>query len=579
MLLLDIVKRVNAKSFGETDYDYDDIYPYFQEAIDSLNSQLDVHRRIADAPVVYDTALYKSMEYSFLQDIYINNYIVTFIVVAMDNASLSVTSRTQTYAAQLEKFKAQTISDLYKWMPVKTIGGHGAFDLTGRPGRNELGVPEVKVWYDEKIGGKLSCYGAVAPTRGIRWDNPYGTVILHPKYEGYKLKLGPNKIPYIFIPNDYFKQYYKETLVYAIVHGHNVEYIPGTYENITLDIGARDGLDEVLLAAWTRLKDNNGRPIVDGPSMVSGMYEDGAELVTVLVMQSDNGVYFLDTENKNFYFATPTDLKADPVVFSKTVVIKSTLVTDGDTPLAGLDISLYATEQALVDGDIVVAESGKAAKDALGRYIDRTYATQEYLSSVINKFLDGSYTVHSATRDGKGNVITDTYATVEFVKNLPDLEDTVSDIEAKLTKILDGADEDYDTFIELANQVAKFKEEHEDFYDYIEALTTDTAIDTKTTDINQVLFTNTDYTFAADNITSITLEIPSTAVHGYTCGVNFKTSKPIPKFTVNNKSSIPLKYINGGRHVDKVALKENKVYNCIVICNGMDTLFQLVETN
>jgi hypothetical protein len=313
--------------------------------------------------------------------------------------------------------------------------------------------------------------------------------------------------------------------------------------------------------------------------MVSGMYEDGAELVTVLVMQSDNGVYFLDTENKNFYFATPTDLKADPVVFSKTVVIKSTLVTDGDTPLAGLDISLYATEQALVDGDIVVAESGKAAKDALGRYIDRTYATQEYLSSVINKFLDGSYTVHSATRDGKGNVITDTYATVEFVKNLPDLEDTVSDIEAKLTKILDGADEDYDTFIELANQVAKFKEEHEDFYDYIEALTTDTAIDTKTTDINQVLFTNTDYTFAADNITSITLEIPSTAVHGYTCGVNFKTSKPIPKFTVNNKSSIPLKYINGGRHVDKVALKENKVYNCIVICNGMDTLFQLVETN
>lgn len=571
MLLTDIVKRVNAKSFGETDYDYEDIYPYFQEAIDSLNSQLDVHRRIADAPVVYDMSQYETMEYSFLQDIYINNYIVTFIVVAMDNASLSVTSRTQTYAAQLEKFKAQTISDLYKWMPVKTIGGHGAFDLTGRPDRTELGVPEVKVWYDERMGGKLSCYGAVAPTKGIRWDNPYGTVVLHPKYEGYKLKLGPNHIPYVFIPNDYFKQYYRNTVAYATVYGHNIEYAPGTYENITIDIGARNGLDEILLAAWTRLKDNNGYPILNGPSMVSGMYGDNSELVTVLVMQSDNGVYFLDTENKNFYFATPVDLNAAPVEFSKTLVIKSTLVSDGGTPLDELDISLYATEQALTSGDIVVAESSKTTKDSLGRDISDTYAVKQDL-------VDGKLIVHSATHDSAGNKIDDTYATKVSVAELPGLIDDVIEIQDRLVKILDGADENYDTFLELANQIKVFKEEHEDFYNYIELLTTDTVSDSKSTVINQVLFPNTDYTFTADNIASITLEIPSIATHGYTCGLNFKTGANVPTFTVNNLSEVPLKYIFNGRPTDSFEIVDNQVYTCIVICNGINVLFQLVET-
>lgn len=222
MLLSEIVKYVNAKSFGETSYTYDDIYPYFQEAINSLNVELDSHRRIPDAPVITeDIASYNNTAYTAISDMHISNYIVTYIVVAMDNASLSITSRTQTYASQLSQYKQRLISELYKFMPI-TSSPNVYFDFTG--GASNRNVPNVKIIYDEKIGGALSCNGDVVPTYGIVADNPYGTI--EPADSTVKIKKGVNLYDYIFTPSSHFRQFYSSVKVPVAITGYDIEYTP-----------------------------------------------------------------------------------------------------------------------------------------------------------------------------------------------------------------------------------------------------------------------------------------------------------------------------------------------------------------
>lgn len=413
MLLSEIVKRVNAKSFGETDYDYDDIYPYFQEAIDSLNSQLDVHRRVADAPRMYT----EDTEYNFLLDIYINNYIVTYIVVAMDNASLSVTSRTQTYAAQLEQYKTQTISDLYKWMPVKSTGASMAFDLTGYAGTKTLDVPQVKAWYDESIGGKLSGYGSPIPAKGVRWDNPYGTLVVHPKYADYRMKPGSNTVPYVFIPNEYFRQYYKNTIAYVSFYGYNIDFPVRAALNNIYDIGNRAGLNALLLAAWTVLKDDYGKPVVDGPSVVTGSYTDDQGTESVMILQHESGLCFYDIDTGAYYLAAPVDLSATSVEFNKTEIINNSV----DLRLQEMQDEIDAHKAQV---DIAVAEHKAQVDDIIAEntaYAEATYATKSMLASakkiLEDDLKEGSLVPLKAEQDGEGNNIVDTYARNNYVNS------------------------------------------------------------------------------------------------------------------------------------------------------------------
>ena len=88
MILSNIVKLVNAKSFGETTYTYEEIYPYFLEAVNAINGDIDSHRHIPEPPPVSEySESYGTLSYTALSDMHIANFIVTYIVVAMDNAS------------------------------------------------------------------------------------------------------------------------------------------------------------------------------------------------------------------------------------------------------------------------------------------------------------------------------------------------------------------------------------------------------------------------------------------------------------------------------------------------------------
>ena len=84
MKLTKIVDAVNAKSFGETNWTYSDIYPYFSQAITEINGELDNFRQIENAPdVTEDTPYYNIASYSAIPDTHILNYVVTYIVVAI----------------------------------------------------------------------------------------------------------------------------------------------------------------------------------------------------------------------------------------------------------------------------------------------------------------------------------------------------------------------------------------------------------------------------------------------------------------------------------------------------------------
>lgn len=324
MLLYKIVNKVNSKSFGETTYTYEDIQPYFQEAIDNLNSQLDSYRHIPDAPVLDRPDDVFKTEYSFLSDMHINTYVVTYIVVAMDNASLAVTSRTSAYNAQLTNYTQRIIGDLYKFMPVNGASTNSYFDV-GYSNRSCLNKPNVRIWYNESVGGKLSAYGGTAPNlTGIQWDNPYGTVVISPKYKDYKLKEGINEIVYIFYPNTYFSQFYEPKAVLVPIVGYRISHIPPTYIGEAEDIGVYSSLNKLLYSAWLKLKNADGTPNIKSSSLLVGLYtETDGKIYSVQMSQANTGIRYFDMQHMSFFDAVADD-NAQPNKFTITKVMSMT---------------------------------------------------------------------------------------------------------------------------------------------------------------------------------------------------------------------------------------------------------------
>lgn len=236
MLLSKIVDAVNAKSFGETNWTYGDIYPYFAQAISEVNGELEDFRRIESAPDISESSPYYSIAaYNALPDTHILNYVVTYITVAMDNAQLAVTSRTQSYATQLAKYKQQLIADLYKWMPL-TSNSNNYFDLE-HDGRDTRRLPVVgRCWYNEDEGGKLSCNPSsdgnyqTNPSLGVHCENPYGYLV--PRDTTQKILKGTYYYDYIFVPYEAFRPYYDPVGVRVAITGYDIQYTSIPYTTI-----------------------------------------------------------------------------------------------------------------------------------------------------------------------------------------------------------------------------------------------------------------------------------------------------------------------------------------------------------
>lgn len=292
MKLNKIVSAVNAKSFGETNWTYDDIYPYFQEAISEINGEVEPFRNIANAPDISESDEgYSNAEYTMLSDTHILNYIVTYIVVAMDNAALAVTSRTQTYSSQLTKYKRQLISDLYKWMPLRQQSNN-YFDLEATRHITEIPNPG-KVWYDESYG-KLSSRASIltglhmtVPTTGLRSENPYGYLV--PAKPDEEIKEGLHKYKYIFIPFDEFIKYYKPVEVFIDLRGYDVDFQVHTDQvesigYIRIDDTEITSREQLFSYVWDYMSDGKQHAVI-------GSYKDGDNVYTYIFTRSGSTIF------------------------------------------------------------------------------------------------------------------------------------------------------------------------------------------------------------------------------------------------------------------------------------------------
>jgi len=292
MKLSKIVDAVNAKSFGETNWTYDDIYPYFQEAISEINGEIELFRNIAAAPDISESdSGYANAEYTMLSDTHILNYIVTYIVVAMDNAQLAVTSRTQTYASQLAKYKQQLISDLYKWMPL-THKSNNFFDLEYSPNDYKLPNPG-KVWYDESFG-KLSSRKNIltgehmkVPTTGVKAENPYGYLV--PAKPDEEIKEGLHRYKYIFIPFDDFRSYYRPVEVFIEMRGYDVDFDVHIDQvddigYIRIDDTEITSREQLFAYVWDYMSDGKHHAVI-------GSYKDGNNVYTYVFTRAGSNIF------------------------------------------------------------------------------------------------------------------------------------------------------------------------------------------------------------------------------------------------------------------------------------------------
>ncbi|MGM9971548.1 MAG: hypothetical protein ACI35W_04005 [Anaeroplasmataceae bacterium] len=318
--------------------------------------------------------------------------------------------------------------------------------------------------------------------------------------------------------------------------------------------------EEVILNAAENINTNLAR-LTDLEVRFNGFLKFGRRLEPTTGGSFETEDELLD-EVFNFFYENvddTSDIASAQVGINSYIFVKSRYLTSRL-------IMLDTTSHKFYDVDNSTGTYTKTTmfygKEEVGE--DIATALEEF-NNVLTKYIDAQDANDQKYADGIFN---------NAIAHANSLFDQINN---RLNAITEGADTDYDTFKELSDQIKKFKEEHSDFLDSIDRLTTKTLIDSETTSIVRTLSNNTDYSYTAEDIASITFKIPADITHGYTAGVNYKIGTTRPGFSLINNSTYPLRIIENGRISDSVTHEPNHIYSCIVICNGLEVIFQVVE--
>lgn len=95
--------------------------------------------------------------------------------------------------------------------------------------------------------------------------------------------------------------------------------------------------------------------------------------------------------------------------------------------------------------------------------------------------------------------------------------------------------------------------------------------------VSYTLVHDADKTFTSSSISRLTLTVPSTAVHGFFSGVNFKVSSTPTVLSFVNNSSFPLKLLRRGVLADSYAFTAGKTVMLVVTCDGLNVYCNLIE--
>ena len=103
--------------------------------------------------------------------------------------------------------------------------------------------------------------------------------------------------------------------------------------------------------------------------------------------------------------------------------------------------------------------------------------------------------------------------------------------------------------------------------------------DGTTTSIVQVLQHNSDYSFKAVNISTVSISIPSTATQGFVSGFSIKIGEKVPTIAFANGTSYPMLFtLNGAqRKARQLAFKPMQTLTGAVMCDGINVYVYLKE--
>ena len=107
--------------------------------------------------------------------------------------------------------------------------------------------------------------------------------------------------------------------------------------------------------------------------------------------------------------------------------------------------------------------------------------------------------------------------------------------------------------------------------------TVETVYDDTTTAINYTIEANTEKTFNASGIASVTLTVPSTTYQGFIAEVDFVVGNSAPTLQFVNNSGKPLKLMRYGILFDSYTLSPNTEVNLLFRDNGATILCAILE--
>lgn len=100
---------------------------------------------------------------------------------------------------------------------------------------------------------------------------------------------------------------------------------------------------------------------------------------------------------------------------------------------------------------------------------------------------------------------------------------------------------------------------------------------TNSGNVSYTFINEEDITFTANGISRIDFEIPSTAVHGFYGGANFKVGSTPPNVVFTNHTIYPLKLMRRGVTAENYTFTPNKTVMLVVLCDGINVVCNMIE--
>lgn len=247
--------------------------------------------------------------------------------------------------------------------------------------------------------------------------------------------------------------------------------------------------------------------------------------------------------------------------------------------LSSNDTSNKAANKGYVDNTLVTAET---YTDTKTNALDTKLSNAMQKSSLVN-------VIGTVTGDSPGLMSPQLYTTLQNIyKLLYNGQSNYVDTFNEILQIFEQYPEGVNLLNALASKldVSEYESheaEYVEFKQQVENVIAENAVhiasDSTSTNITQMLQNRYDYSFSAENITNVSLSIPSNITQGYLCGFSVKIGGTVPNIAFVNGSTYPLLFTLNGmqRRARQLSFRPMQTLMGAVMFDGMNVCVYLKE--